>query len=79
MTLKRRVFLGTAAAAATLSAPLVQAAGHGKPRVVEKLKSDFSYKKLVHIGDGATDMWAYPPAVSHCATSIRGYCTKAAF
>ena len=51
----------------------------GKPRVVEKLKSDFSYKKLVHIGDGATDMWAYPPAVSHCATSIRGYCTKAAF
>ncbi|WP_421906526.1 FCSD flavin-binding domain-containing protein [Mameliella sp.] len=34
MTLNRRTFLGTAAAAASLSAPMVQAAGHGKPRVV---------------------------------------------
>jgi NADPH-dependent 2,4-dienoyl-CoA reductase/sulfur reductase-like enzyme len=34
MTLNRRTFLGTAAAAASLSAPMVQAAGHGAPRVV---------------------------------------------
>ena len=35
MTLNRRIFLGTgAAAAATLAAPTVFAAGHGKPRVV---------------------------------------------
>ncbi|MEI4493057.1 NAD(P)/FAD-dependent oxidoreductase [Mameliella alba] len=34
MTLNRRTFLGTAAAAASLSAPMVQAAGHGMPRVV---------------------------------------------
>lgn len=35
MTLNRRMFLGTSAAAATtLSAPMVMAAGHGKPRVV---------------------------------------------
>ena len=33
MTLKRRTFLGTAVAAG-LAAPLVRAAGHGKPRVV---------------------------------------------
>jgi NADPH-dependent 2,4-dienoyl-CoA reductase/sulfur reductase-like enzyme len=36
MTFNRRTFLGTAgvAAAGTLAAPMVQAAGHGKPRVV---------------------------------------------
>ncbi len=35
MTLNRRTFLGTgAAAAATLSAPMVLAGGHGKPKVV---------------------------------------------
>ena len=35
MTLNRRIFLGTgAAAAATLAAPSVFAAGHGKPHVV---------------------------------------------
>ncbi|MGP6087516.1 FCSD flavin-binding domain-containing protein [Antarctobacter jejuensis] len=34
MTFNRRAFLGTAAAAASLSAPMVQAASHGKPRVV---------------------------------------------
>ena len=35
MTLNRRMFLGTtAAAAASLSAPMVMGAGHGKPRVV---------------------------------------------
>ena len=35
MTLNRRTFLGTtAAAAASLSAPLVMAGAHGKPRVV---------------------------------------------
>jgi len=34
MKLNRRVFLGTGVAAATLAAPMVHAAGHGKPRVV---------------------------------------------
>jgi len=34
MTLNRRVFIGSATAAATLTAPMVQAASHGKPRVV---------------------------------------------
>ena len=35
MKLNRRMFLGTAAAgAATMSAPMVMGAGHGKPRVV---------------------------------------------
>eukprot|EP00581_Thalassiosira_minuscula_P025986 CAMPEP_0184425474 /NCGR_PEP_ID=MMETSP0738-20130409/133727_1 /TAXON_ID=385413 /ORGANISM="Thalassiosira miniscula, Strain CCMP1093" /LENGTH=57 /DNA_ID=CAMNT_0026788369 /DNA_START=58 /DNA_END=227 /DNA_ORIENTATION=+ len=35
MTLNRRLFLGTgAAAAAMLSAPAVLADGHGKPRVI---------------------------------------------
>ena len=34
MTFNRRTFLGATAAAATLAAPMVKAAGHGKPRVV---------------------------------------------
>ncbi|WP_323770392.1 NAD(P)/FAD-dependent oxidoreductase [Antarctobacter sp.] len=34
MTLNRRRFLGSAAAAASLAAPMVQAASHGKPRAV---------------------------------------------
>jgi len=34
MKLNRRTFIGTSAAALTLSAPMVKAAGHGKPRVV---------------------------------------------
>ena len=34
MKLDRRMFLGTSAAAFTLAAPMVNAAGHGKPRVV---------------------------------------------
>ncbi|TNF20060.1 MAG: NAD(P)/FAD-dependent oxidoreductase [Rhodobacteraceae bacterium] len=34
MTFNRRAFIGTAAAAMTLSAPMVRAASHGKPRVV---------------------------------------------
>lgn len=34
MTLNRRTFIGSATAAATLTAPMVQAASHGKPRVV---------------------------------------------
>ena len=34
MRIDRRTFLGTGIAAATLSAPMVHAAGHGKPRVV---------------------------------------------
>lgn len=34
MKLNRRAFIGTAAAAASLAAPMVRAASHGKPRVV---------------------------------------------
>ncbi len=34
MKLNRRSFIGTAAAASALTAPMVRAAGHGKPRVV---------------------------------------------
>ncbi len=34
MTLNRRAFLGTATAAATLAAPMVNAAGHARPRAV---------------------------------------------
>ena len=34
MKLNRRTFMGSAAAAASLSAPMVHAAGHGNPRVV---------------------------------------------
>ncbi|MDD9923302.1 MAG: NAD(P)/FAD-dependent oxidoreductase [Boseongicola sp.] len=34
MKFNRRTFIGSAVAASTLSAPMVQAAGHGKPRVV---------------------------------------------
>ncbi|MBT8459014.1 MAG: FAD-dependent oxidoreductase, partial [Boseongicola sp.] len=34
MKLNRRLFLGTGVAAATFAAPMVRAAGHGKPRVV---------------------------------------------
>ncbi len=34
MTFNRRAFIGTAAAAATLRAPMVRAGSHGKPRVV---------------------------------------------
>ena len=34
MTLNRRTFIGSAAAASALAAPMVQAAGHGTPRVV---------------------------------------------
>jgi NADPH-dependent 2,4-dienoyl-CoA reductase/sulfur reductase-like enzyme len=34
MTLTRRTFIGSAAAASALAAPMVQAAGHGTPRVV---------------------------------------------
>ena len=36
----------------------------GKPRVIEKLKQDHGFNKLVHIGDGVTDMETCPPAVS---------------
>ncbi|XP_065831336.1 phosphoserine phosphatase-like [Oscarella lobularis] len=34
----------------------------GKKFVVQSLKQKFGYKNLVMIGDGATDMEAYPPA-----------------
>ena len=36
----------------------------GKPRVMHALKQKFGYQHLVHVGDGATDMEASPPAVS---------------
>lgn len=35
----------------------------GKKTVAEKLKNHYGYKTLVAIGDGATDMEAFPPAV----------------
>jgi len=34
MTIDRRLFIGSGAAAAMLAAPMVRAAGHGTPRVV---------------------------------------------
>ena len=36
----------------------------GKPTVVGMLKKKHSYKNIVMIGDGATDLEAFPPAVS---------------
>lgn len=35
---------------------------YGKARVVQRLKNEFGYKTLVMIGDGMTDLEAYPPA-----------------
>ena len=37
----------------------------GKPKVLQALKDKHGYKKLVHIGDGVTDLEACPPAVSY--------------
>ena len=37
-------------------------ASGGKKVVMEKLKSDYGYKTMVMIGDGMTDLEAYPPA-----------------
>lgn len=36
----------------------------GKGQVISYLKEQFQFKKVVMIGDGATDMEACPPAVS---------------
>ncbi len=36
----------------------------GKTKVMQILKNKYSFKRLVHIGDGATDLEAAPPAVS---------------
>lgn len=36
----------------------------GKGKVISYLKEQFQFKKVVMIGDGATDMEACPPAVS---------------
>lgn len=36
----------------------------GKGKVIAHLKEQFQFKKVVMIGDGATDMEACPPAVS---------------
>ena len=35
----------------------------GKGKVIKLLKEKFQFKKIVMIGDGATDMEACPPAV----------------
>ena len=34
----------------------------GKAKIIRMLKDKFGYKKLVHVGDGTTDMTACPPA-----------------
>lgn len=34
----------------------------GKPKVIHSLKHEHGYKRLVHVGDGVTDMEACPPA-----------------
>ncbi len=36
----------------------------GKGKVIEHLKSKFNYKRVVMIGDGATDLESCPPAVN---------------
>lgn len=36
--------------------------GDGKAKVILYLKNKFGYKRVVHIGDGATDLEACPPA-----------------
>lgn len=35
----------------------------GKGKVIKLLKEKFHFKKIIMIGDGATDMEACPPAV----------------
>jgi len=37
---------------------------NGKAVVIQQLKDQFGYRRLVHIGDGVTDLEACPPAVS---------------
>ena len=37
---------------------------NGKAVVIQQLKDKFGYRRLVHIGDGVTDLEACPPAVS---------------
>ena len=37
---------------------------NGKAVVIQHLKDEFGYRRLVHIGDGVTDLEACPPAVS---------------
>ena len=36
---------------------------NGKAVVIQQLKDKFGYRRLVHIGDGVTDLEACPPAV----------------
>ena len=36
----------------------------GKAKVIQHLKDRYGYQNVVHIGDGATDLEACPPAVS---------------
>lgn len=42
----------------------------GKGKVIKLLKEKFHFKKIVMIGDGATDMEACPPAVCIKRTNI---------
>jgi len=37
----------------------------GKGKVIEHLKNRFNYKRVVMIGDGATDLESCPPAVNY--------------
>lgn len=46
--------------------------GDGKAKVILYLKNKFGYKRVVHIGDGATDLEACPPAV-RIAAFFSGY------
>lgn len=48
----------------------------GKGKVIAHLKEQFSFKNVVMIGDGATDMEACPPAVS---TKELVFCLKKFF
>lgn len=36
--------------------------GNGKSKVIDHLKRKYGYKKVVHVGDGVTDMETCPPA-----------------
>jgi phosphoserine phosphatase len=52
----------------------------GKKNVIETLKKQFGYERLVMIGDGATDLEACPPAVSQSnhnfSTKLKSLCCK---
>lgn len=37
--------------------------GDGKAKVISYLKEKYGFQRLVHVGDGVTDLEACPPAV----------------